>query len=65
MSVTTKRNYVWRHNSFFGAASMTEMNMKSIISAVSTSPEAKAIAEKIRGEIPGLIAALRKRIDPK
>lgn len=61
--VTSRRNYIWRHNSFFGAARMTEMNMQSILSASSTTPEAKAIAEKILGEIPGLIAALRERID--
>lgn len=58
-----KRMRVWTHNRFFGHARMTEVNMRTIATASTTTPQAKALANHITALAWELRAALKTRID--
>jgi hypothetical protein len=63
MPIEAKRNYIWRHNSFFGFARMMHAQCETLIKAESTTPEAKATALRIKNEVHVLIRQLKTRVD--
>ena len=59
----TKRQKVWRHNSYFGGVAMARANMYAISKSETTSIEAKVVAESIIKKLDTLRGLLKKRID--
>lgn len=56
------KNKVWRHNSFFGYAKMTEKQMQVIQRADTVRPQSKAIAEQIETLSKALYESLKVRV---
>lgn len=55
------RDARWQHNSFIGHARMMQMQCKAILSSVTATDEAKAIAVRIEQDAEFLADALRSR----
>lgn len=58
-----KRQARHRHNSFFGTVAMAKSGMHAICWASTTTPEAKATAERILDWLVTLGDQLKKRVD--
>jgi len=59
-----KRQHIWKHNGLSGSVRMMEMNCNAIITASSTTPEAKDTAQRIKNLAQLLRNQLSTRIDP-
>lgn len=60
---TIKRFNTYRHNAFSGHVSMDQAHMVGIIRATTTTPSAKAIAQRIHDLLSDLRSELKTRID--
>jgi hypothetical protein len=60
----TKRQRVWRHNSFRGHASMMLSQLQAILRSDSITPEARDAAEQMLTLADSLAFHLEKRVDP-
>lgn len=60
----TKKQRIWKHNSFRGHASMMHMQLQGILRADSITPEARDVAEQMLTLVYSLAYHLEKRVDP-